>query len=179
TPGPAELGRSPHGGTEPHIAARGTERAARRVADGLVDRPCLAMVPAPRPDAAGRPAPQGAGARLRAHHHAAPPGHATSVGGPASSMPRTLIVEPLDKYVVITLYVKPRRLPSHCLAKEKHMTSATMRSPETSTATGAEAEIRSLIDGWLEAVRSKDVARIMAFYDRDVVAFDAIGALRF
>lgn len=57
------------------------------------------------------------------------------------------------------------------------MTSATMRSRETST--GAEAEIRSLIDGWLEAVRSKDVGRIMAFYDRDVVAFDAIGALRF
>lgn len=55
------------------------------------------------------------------------------------------------------------------------MTSATAHAPASDT----EAEIRSLIDGWIAAAQSKDVGRIMSFYDRDVVAFDAIGALRF
>src|SRR5690606_32501934 len=40
-------------------------------------------------------------------------------------------------------------------------------------------EISTLYAQWLEAVRSKDVDAIIAFYTEDVVAFDAIFALQF
>jgi uncharacterized protein (TIGR02246 family) len=43
----------------------------------------------------------------------------------------------------------------------------------------AEHEVRELIEGWADAARAKDLARIMAFYAPDVVAFDAILALQF
>ncbi len=52
------------------------------------------------------------------------------------------------------------------------MTAATVE-------TRAEAEIRNLIDAYAEAVRSKDVDRIVSHFSPDVVAFDAIAALRF
>lgn len=42
-----------------------------------------------------------------------------------------------------------------------------------------EQSIRALIDRWVEASCNKDVEGIMACYAPDVVAFDAIGALRF
>lgn len=43
----------------------------------------------------------------------------------------------------------------------------------------AEDEIRGLLESWLQAVRVKDVDRIMSHYARDVVAFDAIMELQF
>jgi len=43
----------------------------------------------------------------------------------------------------------------------------------------AEAEVQALIDKWLAAVRSRDVAGIMACYAPDVVAYDAIAQLQF
>ena len=39
--------------------------------------------------------------------------------------------------------------------------------------------LQTTLDSWTEACRSKDVARIMAHYSEDVVAYDAIGPLRF
>src|SRR5690606_5852592 len=42
-----------------------------------------------------------------------------------------------------------------------------------------QTEISTLYAQWLEAVRSKDVDAIIAFYTEDVVAFDAIFALQF
>lgn len=45
--------------------------------------------------------------------------------------------------------------------------------------TTTEDEIRAAIDDWVEAVRARDVGRITAHYAADVVAFDAILALRF
>lgn len=43
----------------------------------------------------------------------------------------------------------------------------------------AETEIRQLIAGWTEAVRGREVDRIMSHYAPDVVAFDAIAQLQF
>lgn len=43
----------------------------------------------------------------------------------------------------------------------------------------AAAEIRRLLDRWVEAVRANDVDRIMSTYTPDVLAYDAIGSLRF
>ena len=43
----------------------------------------------------------------------------------------------------------------------------------------AVAEVRSQIDGLLEAMKSKDVDRIMGFYAPQIRAFDAIGPLQF
>lgn len=43
----------------------------------------------------------------------------------------------------------------------------------------AEAEIRALLDSWTQAVRTRDVQKIMPHYTSDIVAFDAIGPLRF
>lgn len=40
-------------------------------------------------------------------------------------------------------------------------------------------ELQATLDSWAEACRSKEVARIMAHYGEDVVAYDAIGPLRF
>ena len=42
-----------------------------------------------------------------------------------------------------------------------------------------EIQIRDLIDGWADAVRAKDVDRIMSQYSPDVLAFDAISQLQF
>jgi len=47
------------------------------------------------------------------------------------------------------------------------------------TAVRAEAEIRKLLDDWQEAVRAKDVDRIVSFYAPDIVAYDAIAKLQF
>ncbi len=43
----------------------------------------------------------------------------------------------------------------------------------------AEEEIRAAVDGWVEAVRQRDLDRIMSYYAPDVVSFDAILALQF
>jgi len=40
-------------------------------------------------------------------------------------------------------------------------------------------ELQDALNSWTEACRSKDVARIMSHYAEDVVAYDAIGPLRF
>ncbi len=42
-----------------------------------------------------------------------------------------------------------------------------------------EIQIRDLIDDWADAVRAKDVDRIMSQYSPDVLAFDAISQLQF
>lgn len=42
-----------------------------------------------------------------------------------------------------------------------------------------EAEIRRLIDGWLEAVRAKDVNAAMAPYARDALSFDLAPPLQY
>ncbi len=43
----------------------------------------------------------------------------------------------------------------------------------------AHSELAGLYDGWLAAVRRRDVDTIISFYSEDVVAFDAILALQF
>lgn len=45
--------------------------------------------------------------------------------------------------------------------------------------TTASDEIRGLLESWLQAVKAKQVERIMSHYARDVVAFDAIMKLQF
>lgn len=45
--------------------------------------------------------------------------------------------------------------------------------------TAAETEIRQLIEHWIQAVRDRDVERIVAPYADDIVAFDAIKTLQF
>ena len=47
------------------------------------------------------------------------------------------------------------------------------------TRTDEKAEIRSLLDDWAKAARAGDIPGIMAAYAPDVLAFDAIGELRF
>ena len=47
------------------------------------------------------------------------------------------------------------------------------------TQTRAEAEVRAVLDSWLKAVRTGDVAAITANYHPDSVAFDAVSALQF
>ena len=47
------------------------------------------------------------------------------------------------------------------------------------TTTLAEAQIRELVDGWVNAVRRKDLDGIVANYASDVVIFDAIPPLRY
>ncbi|WGF86227.1 YybH family protein [Marinivivus vitaminiproducens] len=42
-----------------------------------------------------------------------------------------------------------------------------------------DTDVRALIDAWLDAVRVRDVPRIMACYAPDVRAFDAVGKLQF
>jgi uncharacterized protein (TIGR02246 family) len=42
----------------------------------------------------------------------------------------------------------------------------------------AEDKVRALIDDWIAAFRAKDLDRIMACYDPEVLAFDAILALQ-
>lgn len=49
----------------------------------------------------------------------------------------------------------------------------------TDLAASEDAAVREIIDRWAEAVRSADVGQIMAFYADDVVAYDAVGPLRF
>ncbi|MGV8842481.1 MAG: YybH family protein [Pseudomonas sp.] len=50
----------------------------------------------------------------------------------------------------------------------------------TATHTGNDSvQIRSMLDDWTQAVLAKDVARIVSHYAPDIVAFDAIGPLRF
>lgn len=41
------------------------------------------------------------------------------------------------------------------------------------------ARIRAVLDEWREAARARDVARVMACYADDLVAFDALGPLCF
>jgi ketosteroid isomerase-like protein len=48
-----------------------------------------------------------------------------------------------------------------------------------STVASAEAEIQEVVEGLLDAMRRKDVDRVMSFYAKDVVAFDAMGPLRY
>ncbi len=42
-----------------------------------------------------------------------------------------------------------------------------------------ESEVRDLLSAWEQALLSRDVPRIMAYYSNDVVAFDAIKQLQF
>lgn len=42
-----------------------------------------------------------------------------------------------------------------------------------------QAEIRSVLDSWAQASRDKNVDGIISHYANDIVAFDAIGPLRF
>src|SRR3546814_1835774 len=55
----------------------------------------------------------------------------------------------------------------------------TTAATATTDETRAEAEIRELVDGWSKAVRALDVDAIMAHYAPEMVAYDAIAALRF
>ena len=48
---------------------------------------------------------------------------------------------------------------------------------ETEKATN-EAQIRALMEDWADAVRSKDIDRLLSHYALDMVAFDAWGPLR-
>ncbi|HTN31397.1 MAG TPA: nuclear transport factor 2 family protein [Pseudomonas sp.] len=41
------------------------------------------------------------------------------------------------------------------------------------------SDIRALLDRWANSVRERDLDGIAAIYTEDIVAFDAIGALRF
>ncbi|WP_404937520.1 SgcJ/EcaC family oxidoreductase [Pseudomonas sp. JDS08PS003] len=43
----------------------------------------------------------------------------------------------------------------------------------------SEAQIRSLIDHWQQAVLARDIERIVSFYAEDIVSFDAVGALQY
>lgn len=47
------------------------------------------------------------------------------------------------------------------------------------TSNKAESEIRAVQNNWLKLAATKDVNRIMSLYTPDVVAYDAIGQLRF
>ncbi|MGC5701341.1 SgcJ/EcaC family oxidoreductase [Pseudomonas sp. NFXW11] len=42
-----------------------------------------------------------------------------------------------------------------------------------------EAQIRSLIEHWQQAVIARDIERIVSFYADDIRSFDAVGALQF
>jgi uncharacterized protein (TIGR02246 family) len=55
---------------------------------------------------------------------------------------------------------------------------STVTAKKTTNAS-SETQIRELLDGWLQAVRTRDTKRIMSFYAPDVVAYDAIVALQF
>lgn len=50
---------------------------------------------------------------------------------------------------------------------------------QTVSSTQVEAEIRAFLKSWEKDVQSRDVKKIMSHYADDVVAFDAIGSLRF
>jgi uncharacterized protein (TIGR02246 family) len=56
------------------------------------------------------------------------------------------------------------------------MSTATARATTGKT---PEAEVRELHEGWLKAVRSRNLDGIAAHYARDIVAFDAVQQLQF
>src|SRR5690606_23438030 len=104
--------RLPYRRAEPFIAAGTVDRAARRIADHLVDRPGLAIGSAQRPVAPRCIALQNEGALLRADQHDDLPGHAASLTDPPSPRPGP-DVELLDRYVDIKICVKHRHaIPS-------------------------------------------------------------------
>ena len=43
----------------------------------------------------------------------------------------------------------------------------------------SQSELQDALNSWTEACRSKDVVRVMSHYVEDVVAYDAVGPLRF
>jgi uncharacterized protein (TIGR02246 family) len=47
-----------------------------------------------------------------------------------------------------------------------------MKAVEKKTSSGAESEIRTLIDDWSRAISNKDVDSVLAHYAEDVIAFD-------
>ena len=49
----------------------------------------------------------------------------------------------------------------------------------TTASSRATDEISALYDGWVAAIRSKDVAGALAHYSPDVVAFDLINPLQY
>lgn len=51
-----------------------------------------------------------------------------------------------------------------------------MTTDDTSAA--AEAQIRELVEGWVEAVRAGDIDARLAGYARDVLSFDAVNPLQ-
>ena len=42
----------------------------------------------------------------------------------------------------------------------------------------ASSQVRELLDHWSEAIRAKDIDRLMALYDPDIVYFDVVPPLR-
>ncbi len=54
-----------------------------------------------------------------------------------------------------------------------------MSTATTANNVTAEAEIRELVNSYVNAIRSTDVERITSHYADDILAFDAIAALRF
>ncbi|MBH3429131.1 YybH family protein [Pseudomonas alkylphenolica] len=42
-----------------------------------------------------------------------------------------------------------------------------------------EAEIRTLIESWRLAVKSKNIEELIQFYDKDIVVFDVVDSLQF
>lgn len=55
-------------------------------------------------------------------------------------------------------------------------TQTRQQQPGTQT---EEDEIRKLLDGYAEAVRAKDLAKLMSFYAPDVIAFDVMPPLQY
>ena len=51
--------------------------------------------------------------------------------------------------------------------------------PTQVSSTLAEAQIRELIDGWVNAVRTRNLNAITANYAKDVMVFDAVPPLRY
>lgn len=45
--------------------------------------------------------------------------------------------------------------------------------------TSPEADVRALLDSWSEAIRTKDIDRLMSVYSPDIVYFDLVPPLQF
>ena len=45
--------------------------------------------------------------------------------------------------------------------------------------TSTQSEVRALLDRWSEAIRLKDIDRLMALYDPDIVYFDVVPPLHY
>lgn len=59
------------------------------------------------------------------------------------------------------------------------MASPDQNEAEVETEVAAEAEIRDIIERWSEALRVKDLDRMMTSYETDVIVFDATTPLQY